>query len=291
MYDRVLVTGAAGMVGSDLVPYLSDVVHVIATDIVGDLERLDVSDPQETWRVIERHRPQLIIHLAAETDLERCETNPVAIATNIFGTLNVALAAQKIGARLVYISTAGVFSGSQHSYTVFDHPNPINVYGESKLRGEFAVLAVCERPLILRPGWMFGGGPGKDHKFVGMILDQIAAGETHLKAVDDKYGSPTYTEDLSSRLWGLVELDGAGIFHAAGDGGPSRYEVALEIVSILGRKDIEVEAVSSAVFSNRYPVRRPTFEVLQSQSMRPWHIALEAYLKRHWAHLIQPIAA
>ncbi len=193
---RILVTGAAGAVGS-YVPRVFDDAELILTDIRGDFRQLDIRDPLAVSATVADVKPDVVLHLAAATDVDECERDhDLAFATNAIGTQNLALACRNADVELVYISTAGVFWGDKpEPYTEFDEPRPANVYGHSKLWGERAVTSTWSRSFIVRAGWMVGGG-ALDKKFVGMIARQLREGRTQLRAVDDKWGSPTYAPDL-----------------------------------------------------------------------------------------------
>src|SRR5262249_52260122 len=151
------------------------------TDKVADeawLYPLDVRDTDAVRQAIDDLRPNLVLHLAAETDLEFCEINPdVAEATNASATRTIAECAKGYDFTLVYISTAGVFDGTkQGPYIETDAANPLMVYGRTKLDGEHHVRNLCRKHYVVRAGWMVGGGPGKDHKFVSKIMQQVHAG-------------------------------------------------------------------------------------------------------------------
>ena len=160
--------------------------------------RLDVRDSAAVRDVIDEVRPDLVLHLAAETDLERCEAySDDAFITNTLGTQNVAVASRNVDATLVYISTAGVFDGEKLTpYTEFDEARPINVYGRSKYEGEVLVLRLAPRSFVVRAGWMIGGAE-RDHKFVAKMVAQLKDGATSIQAVTDKLGTPTYTRDFA----------------------------------------------------------------------------------------------
>src|SRR5215471_2422515 len=168
--SRVLVTGAAGVVGG----YVADVFadhELVLTDIGGDgVVQLDVRDGEAVAEVIGAARPELVIHLAAATDVDGCEQEPeLAWDANAAGTRNVTLACREVGATLVYTSTAGVFGGEKtEPYTELDEPGPANVYGQTKLEGEREIQRLLDRHYIARAGWMVGGGP-REKKFVGMM--------------------------------------------------------------------------------------------------------------------------
>jgi len=285
--ERMLVTGAAGMVGS-YVREVFDGIDLTLTDIEikGDLLHLDVRDPDAVMQTVQETSPDVVLHLAAATDVDRCEQEPDwAYHTNTLGTQNVALACQASGSVMVYISTAGVFWGDKpEPYTEFDDPRPMNVYGNSKLRGAQILASLLNRFYIVRAGWMIGGSR-KDKKFVGKIMRKIVGGEKHLRVVDDKFGNPTYAKDLLQGIRRLLNTDYYGLYHMVNTGMVSRYQIALAIRDILARPDIEIEPVSSAFFPLPAPrarseaMRNYKLDLLGLNYMRPWQAALREYLE------------
>lgn len=280
---KILVTGAAGMLGSDLCRIMADRHSIHATN----RDTLDVGVIGTTLTTVDRVRPDLVIHLAAWTDVDGCERNPDrAYRANTVGTQNVALACQKNDIPMVYISSIAVFDGTKpEPYTEFDVPNPISVYGNSKYQGERIVRSLLRRYYIVRAGWMFGGGQ-LDKKFVGKIL-QAARRSTVLRVVNDKFGSPTYTVDLSRGLLELIETGLFGIYHMVNSGGaPSRLEVARCILESAGLDDCQLIPVSSAEFPLSAP--RPRMEAARNlhlelqgmRPMRPWMEALGEYVSQ-----------
>jgi dTDP-4-dehydrorhamnose reductase len=289
---KILVTGAAGMLGSALCPTLVQKGHeVLATDLNPEdgISYFDVRSHRQTQEIIEKTRPDMVMHLAAETDVDRCEVEPDhAFLTNTIGTQNIALVCQKKRIEMVYISTIGVFYGDKFEpYTEFDNPNPINIYGLSKLEGEKIVQRLLQKYYIIRAGWMVGGGPKKDKKFVGKIIRQIKETKV-LKAVDDKIGSPTFTVDFSRCLGDLIETGFYGLYHCTNKGFGSRYNVAKKIIEILGRSDITVEPVSSAYFplpaarARSEMSRNYKLDLLGMNPVRNWEKALEEYIELYW---------
>ncbi len=283
--SRILVTGAAGVVGG----YVSEVFgdhDLTLTDLVGDVERLDVADAVAVRSAVADASPEIVLHLAAATDVDRCEQEPdLAFRANTIGTQNVALACKEQSSILVYISTAGVFGGDKpEPYTEFDQPAPANVYGHSKFAGERIVETLLDRFYIMRAGWMVGGGP-KDKKFVGKLVEILEGGETHLRAVDDKLGTPTFARDLATGIRSLLETGYFGLYHLVNGGGAcTRYEVAVELCRILGRDDVTVDPVSSAYFPLPAPRARSEamvnykLQLLGLDRQRHWREALEAYV-------------
>ncbi len=290
---KILLTGSAGMLGSALCPTLAKRNHeIFATDLIpkkDEIESLDVRKFKQIELFIDKVKPDIIMHLAAETDVDKCELEPDhAYLTNTIGTQNVTLLCQKRSIPMVYISTIGVFYGNQFEpYTEFDTPNPINIYGRSKLEGEKIVQSLLNRFYIVRAGWMVGGGPERDKKFIGKIIRRMEE-TTELKAVNDKIGSPTYTVDFSRCLADLIESENYGLYHCTNKGYCSRFDVAKKIVDILGRTDVTVEPVSSAYFPLPAPRARSEMsrnyklELLGLDTTRNWEVALKEYIKSYW---------
>jgi dTDP-4-dehydrorhamnose reductase len=301
---RILVTGAGGMLGSALVPALIDAAHTVCpTDLhvpVDDpwlllagnprIGHLDVRSPDQIARWIDRVQPDLVMHLAAETDVDLCEVRPdEASATNAMGTQHVAQACGTAMLPLVYISTAGVFDGlKEEPYDELDQARPINVYGRAKLAGEHYVQTLVARHYIVRAGWMVGGG-AKDHKFVGKIIQQLEAGADTLYAVDDRFGTPTYAPDFAEGLTRLIATNHYGLYHMACLGSGTRYDVAGVILEGLGRTAaVNLVKVSSGYFDETYPAPRPRSEMMHNlmlerlgmNTMRPWEEAVHEYLQR-----------
>jgi len=282
---RMLVTGAAGMVGS----YARGAFHewdLILTDLAGCHVRLDIRDPEAVKSVIEESRPDAILHLAAVTDVDRCEQEPDwAFHVNAIGTQNIALACQRCSIPLIYVSTAAIFSGDKKEpYNEFDFPKPANVYGHSKLGGEQIIASLLRQYYIVRAGWMIGGGVQKDKKFVGKIVRLIFEGREELSVVDDKIGSPTYARDLLAGIKTLIETGYYGVYHMVNRGSGSRYEIALVVREALGRPDVSIVPVSSASFPLPAPRGRSEalhnlkLQLLELDQMRPWEDALREYV-------------
>lgn len=240
---------------------------------------LDITDLNAVMNVCRDKKPKVIIHCAALTDLAFCEQNPEkAYLVNAVGTYHLALAAQQVGAKLVYVSTSDVFDGTKDEpYTEKDMANPTTVYGRSKHLGELAVRGTLENYLIVRISWMFGGGPGRDNKFVGNILRQKDAAE--IRAVTDKRGSPSWAKDIAGAIEILVKEDVRGIQHVGG-GIATRYEMAQEIASIMGWQT-NVVPVNSSEFVSVYPIGENQSMPLSSY-VRPWREGLREYMASEW---------
>jgi len=279
---ELFVTGAAGMVGS----YVRRVFanhELVLTDITEGSTALDVRDQAAVRSAIGDVRPDAVLHLAAATDVDRCEQEPDwAYDANAIGTRNVALACQAAAIPLVYVSTGAVFPGEKaEPYTELDTPAPANVYARCKRAGEQFVDSLLRRYYIVRAGWMFGGA-GRDVKFVGKIARLIQSGLTRLEVIDDLAGSPTYAADLLAGIRQLMETDAYGVYHMANAGWCTRYESALAIRDALDRPDVEIVPVSSDHFPSPAPRRSEALRSVKLEGlglgMRPWQEALREYV-------------
>ena len=289
---RVMINGAGGMLGQAVREVFIRHAECIFTDKdVNEswLSLLDFRDRSEYEKQALAFKPDVILHLGAHTDLEFCEKNiEDAYLTNSISVEHAIRIATRIGARLVYISTAGIFDGKKDFYDELDVPSPLGVYARSKFWGERAVLGNAEDSLVVRAGWMMGGGARKDKKFVKKIVSQITAGNKLLRIVNDKLGTPTYTFDFATNLWELIDKEYTGLFNMVSSGFTSRLEVAHAIVEELGVQ-VEIETVSSDAFPE-YFAPRPDCERLlnrrldlyQINRMHHWRESLTDYLKNRY---------
>lgn len=300
-HTRVFVAGCGGMLGDAVYSRFDRVAKVKATDIdVNEpwLSYGDVRDLDEMSRLIQDFRPNVIINLAAITDMELCEKDPeTAWMTNALGAENLGLLANQIDATYVYICTAGIFDGRQEYFNDFDEPNPLSIYAKSKYHGELFTRQSVSKHFVVRAGWMMGGGPRKDKKFVNKIYKQILGGCKELNVVRDKSGTPTYTVDFARGLLRLLESDLYGVYNQVCEGSATRYEVAVEFVRQLGlENEVTVNEVSSDFFRSEYFAPRPPSEKLVNtkltarrlNDMRDWRECLREYadvFRRHFAAL------
>lgn len=289
--DKVLITGCGGMLGEAVYSVFSKKYeNVYATDIDLNtrwLQKMDVSDIVQCEDVFKRVKPDIVLHLAALTDLEYCESNQEeAWKTNALGAENIALLSKRYDCIMVYISTAGIFDGEKEYYTDFDTPNPLNYYGASKYHGECFVQNYLTKYFVFRAGWMMGGGKEKDKKFINKIYKQIAAGKTELFVVDDKLGTPTYTLDFANGVSQVLDSKYYGTYNQVCKGSCSRFDVAVEFVELLGLSNkIKVTKVKSDYFKEEYFAPRPYSEKLVNlklsnrgiEFMRDWKICLKEY--------------
>ena len=290
---KVLITGCGGMLGSAFHEVFANNWEVRATDLVPNepwLGALDVRDVHALRRVIADDPPDYVIHLAALTDLEFCETHPEeTYATNTLGTMQVALLAKEFDLTMVYVSSAGVFDGSKAVCDDDDRPNPLNHYGRSKYLGELFVQQYLTKYFILRGGWMMGGG-AKDRKFVSRIMQQIRAGRSELFAVGDLFGSPTYTYNFATNVAALLTTTSYGTYNLGGRGGASRYDIAKEILIILGlERRVTLHKVTREHFAKEFFAPRPISERLANRKltakgldrMEHWRSCLREYLSTY----------
>jgi len=275
---KILITGVKGMLGSDLMKVLSRNYQAVGIDI----EDGDITKKDEIIKVISDANPSIVVHTAAYTDVDGCEGDPdLAYKVNVIGTQNICLACQKVGAALMYLSTDFVFDGNKKTpYIEFDQPNPINIYGKSKLAGEQYVQSLLHKFFIVRTAWLFGK---KGKNFVKTIL-KLAKRKKELKIVNDQIGSPTYTLDLIQQLIPLLNTDSYGIYHIANKGRCSWYEFAQEILKCGKIKGVEIQPIFS--YQLNRPAKRPAFSVLRNycleltvgDTMRSWEGALKRYM-------------
>jgi dTDP-4-dehydrorhamnose reductase len=281
---KILVIGAKGMLGRDLVETLR--TSFPRDEITGwDLEEVDIQEERSTVTRIGNLEPGWIIHLAAYTDVDGCELNEKkAFAVNAEGVKHVALGALTCGAKLVTLSTDYVFDGKKdRPYLEEDPPNPLNVYGRSKWKGEQYVQELVKDALIIRTQWLYGRF-GKN--FVASILRQ-AGEKAVLSVVNDQVGSPTYTVDLSQAISLLIEQKARGIFHVANSDSCTWYQYAQTILKLSGIEGVKVVPISSQKLA--YPAVRPAYSVLDTKklkretglTLRPWVEALKDYLSSY----------
>ncbi|MHB1735538.1 MAG: SDR family oxidoreductase [Acidithiobacillus sp.] len=258
---KLLITGATGMLGDYVTQSLSAETYILDIAL---RESLDLNDPSGCYDYIKKRQPQIILHMGAETDVDLCEKNAQAAATrNALSTQAIARAARDCNAYLIYISTSNIFSACDRIlFNELDIPSPCNYYGKSKFFGEQSIVAFGpENFLIIRAGWMIGGGRLKDHKFVGKIISAIDSGATEIKAVNDRIGSVTYAKTLADFIRWTLSAKPCGIVHYASLGAISRYEIAVEIAKIMNFSG-KVLPVSSSIFP--LPAPRPISDAIES---------------------------
>lgn len=277
---KVLITGARGQLGR----YLKSVFYRIGNHEVISLghAELDITQPAPVHQLIAGSDPDVVIHTAANTNVDGCELDSEnAYRVNALGSRNIAAAAARTGAKMVYISTDYVFDGkSRRPYTEFDPANPINVYGKSKLAGELYVSSLLNKYFIVRTSWLYGK---YGTNFVKTML-RMAREKTELTVVDDQVGSPTYAEDLAKFIIDLLPTDLYGIYHAGNTGCCSWFQFARAIFEAAGLDNTKISPISTSRLKRSAP--RPAYSVLDHfcirleglPDLRPWEEALQEYL-------------
>jgi dTDP-4-dehydrorhamnose reductase len=261
---RVLVTGAGGQLGTDLVRYFttSSTYQVVAADHAD----LDVGDRDAVRAAVATAGPDIIVHAGAWTAVDACESDPErAWRVNCMGTRHVAEAAAGAGAHLVYVSTDYVFDGTSSApYVEWDDPHPLGVYGRSKLGGEREVLAGAPGACVVRTSWVCGP---HGSNMVKTIL-RLAATEKQLKFVDDQTGCPTFTGDLANMIVRLAVERRPGLFHVTNQGPTTWYQFARDVLVSAGRDPAMVTPVASGDLRPPRPAPRPANSVLDNAALR-----------------------
>jgi dTDP-4-dehydrorhamnose reductase len=274
---KVLVTGSKGQLGIKLLEILAPDFEVAGVDI----EEMDITNSDDVLSCFYLHRPDIVIHTAAMTDVEGCEVTPEeAFRVNGIGTQNIVAAAREFDAVVLYLSTDYVFDGEKSTpYLEFDQTRPINVYGKSKLMGEMAVREVLNRFFVVRTSWLIG--PGKN--FVRTILN-LAKERDELRVVDDQIGKPTFAHDLAIAIKGLINTPFYGTYHVTNAGETTWYKLAVKGIELAGLKTKVVP-----IMTQEYPTkaRRPknsslanvAFEVRNLMTIPHWEDSLKVYLR------------
>ena len=284
---RILVLGAKGMLGADLLDeWQSDEL------IPADRAQADLRDFPQVEKLLLRVRPEWIVLAAAYTDVDGCEQNPeLAFAVNQTGVENVARAARLAAARVFFVSTDYVFDGkSTRPYETTDPVSPLNVYGASKAAGETALSKSQVAWCVGRTSWLFGVHGAS---FPEKIL-RAAETRPELSVVSDQIGSPTYTRDLARVIRALLSRDARGFVHITNQGICSWCDFAREILAQSGRESIPVHPITTDQAARS--ARRPNYSVLSPASLhafgirtRPWQQALRAFLKEKSAQPVPEI--
>ncbi len=277
---KVLVTGAKGMLGTDLMDILSRGHEVIGVDI----DDFDITNANQTREKVFEIAPELVIHGAAYTDVDGCETNlELAYKVNAIGAQNIALACRASDAVMLYLSTDFVFDGrKKEPYFEWDHANPLSVYGASKYAGEYFVSRLLQRYYIVRIAWLYGEN-GKN--FVKTIL-RLVDERDKLQIVDDQFGSPTYTVDVAHGISKLIKSESYGIYHMVNRGETSWYGFAKKILELGGKSGVVVEPITTEELNR--PAKRPAYSVLRNLAleltigdpMRNWEDALGEFVQQ-----------
>ncbi len=275
---KLLVTGSNGQLGravSKLYEGNAE-VELVNTDVA----ELDITNLEQTLEFVEKVQPYAIINCAAHTGVDACETDVEnAYKINALGPRNLSIAASKVGAKMVQISTDYVFSGdADKPYTEFDEPAPQGVYGKSKLEGELFVKQFADRFFIIRTAWLYGDGKN----FVKTML-RLAETNDKVRVVSDQYGSPTSTKELAKIIDKLLWTENYGTYHGTCEGSCSWADFAKEIFRLAG-KNTEVDYITTAEYPT--PAKRPAYSVLEKFMLKltvgyepaDWHEAIAEYI-------------
>ena len=279
---KIVIIGADGQLGSDIVRVLKNEDIVPLT-----INEIDITDKELTEKSITKHKPDLVINSAAFTQVDLCETEDLqAWKVNALGVKHISLVCKKIDAELLHISTDYIFDGSKKTpYIEDDKPGPLNVYGITKLDGEYYLKNILEKYYICRVSGIYGIHKciGKGSNFVDTML-KLANERDELRIVGDEILTPTYTLDIAKQIRELIKIHRYGIYHVTNQGECSWYEFACEIFRLAGI-DIKVTEITS----DEYPTaaKRPSYSVLENKALKDigidhmshWKGALDEYIK------------
>lgn len=294
---RILITGANGLLGYDLWHCLKDKHELYATGRseppefinIKNFIQLDITDQESTYKKVSKLNPELVIHLAAISDVDFCERNPeLAFKVNSLGTRNIAVACQRFDTVLCYISTDYVFDGKnipEAGYSEFDKVNPVNTYAKTKYYGEFYVKHLLNKFFIIRTAWLFGK---YKKNFVSYVIESIR-NKKEINVVTDQSGSPTYTYDLSIAISELItELEDGkkqtyGIYHITNTGGAERFEIVNEIFKLMKTSTEIIKKTRSEVYFAPRPrdsrLNNYIWQLEGYKPLRSWQEALKEFLQ------------
>ncbi len=258
---KLLITGASGLYGSKLAQLaLTKGMEVYSSDIqslsiYGNFVKLDISGKTQVDEAFKTIKPDVVVHAATLTDVDKCETNKeLAWKINVEGTKNIVEAAQSAGSFLIYISTDYVFSGEKGNYKETDKPDPINYYGLTKLKAEEIVQAQPEY-FIGRPSVIYGSTPAAGKvNFALWLIETLRKGE-RVKIVTDQWNTPTLNTNLAEMTLEVIERRLTGIYHACGATRVSRLDFAEQIADAFDLDKSLIDSVLSSQFT--WPAKRP----------------------------------
>ncbi|MEH7557859.1 dTDP-4-dehydrorhamnose reductase [Priestia megaterium] len=281
MSQKVLITGANGQLGKELVEVFSE----SGFDVYGfGRDKMDITNQEQVQDVINTIKPNIVLHSAAYTKVDLAESEPEqAFLINAYGTRNVAVVAEEVGAKFVYISTDYVFDGtSTEPYNEFSPTSPLGVYGKSKLAGEQFVRDFHSKFFIVRTSWVYGKHGAN---FVKTML-KLGEERKELSVVADQTGCPTYTLDLATAILELVATKKYGVYHISNSGSCSWFEFAK---AIFEKSNLDVKVLPCTTADFPRPAARPTYSVFEHMSirvnkikpMRNWEEGLSSFLKTY----------
>nr|WP_205609573.1 dTDP-4-dehydrorhamnose reductase [Clostridium sporogenes] len=289
---KILITGAKGQLGSQIINILKagktelgaiNNLYRDAEIIATGSKELDITNMNSVKRFIKNRLPNIVINCAAYTNVDDCEDNyELAFKVNALGVRNLAIACEKIEAKLVHISTDYVFEGNgQVSYREYDLNNPVSVYGKTKLLGEQYVREFCSKYFIVRTSWLYGYNR---NNFVKTII-KAAKEKGRLQVVDDQRGNPTNVEDLVYHILKIILTEEYGIYHCTGKGECTWYDFACKIIEF-SDIDCKIDRIKSEQLNRK--AKRPAMSSLDNMmlrctigdEMRNWKEALKVFINR-----------
>lgn len=288
---KILITGSEGQLGNELIEIIksgrSDIGFISEeySDAVVkgvDIKDVDISDVEALKNFFSDEKYDVVINCAAMTNVDACETDyTLAMKVNAIGARNMAMVASEMDAKILHVSTDYVFEGNASKpYTEWDIPNPITVYGKSKLLGEGYVTEKCSKTFVVRTSWLYGK---KGNNFVKTII-KLSSEKDNISVVNDQIGNPTNANDLAHHILKLILTEEYGVYHCTGNGICSWYDFASEIVKLSSNACI-VTPCTTEEFPR--PAPRPAYSAMNhtmlestvGDEMRDWKSALEKYLE------------
>jgi dTDP-4-dehydrorhamnose reductase len=235
--EKILITGTSGLLGGKIVKQTRVHYTVIPTyntkPLFPNSVEMNITDERRVLQVFSNFRPDIVVHVAAETNVDRCEVDKEhAWKVNAEGTRNIARMCNRVGARIVYVSTDYVFDGEKGLYTEEDEPNPISYYGLTKLEGEKYVTEICRDHVIVRTSVLYGWHPWKPN-FVKWVIKSLRESK-QISVVNDHFASPTLADNLAEVILEIIEKDLKGLYHTAGRERINRFEFVLKIAETFG---------------------------------------------------------
>jgi len=283
---NIAVIGSNGQLGSDVVRVFADQGENVYSLTHADIE---VSSLESVADCLRSQGPEIVINTAAMHHVENCEQEPgKAYAVNAVGARNLATVTRDLGAVLIHVSTDYVFDGKKDEpYVENDIPLPLNVYGNSKLAGEYFVRTLNSKHFVLRTSALYGKHPCRakgGQNFVDLML-RLARERGRVRVVDSEFVSPTPTVDVARQIAALTRCDAYGLYHATAEGSCSWYEFAREIFSV-AEIEVKLEAAAPSEFPAKVP--RPRYSVLENRGLKslrlnqfePWQVGLRRYVSQ-----------
>lgn len=245
---KILVTGAAGFLGTKVMNILKDDFELIGTEREkrkGSI-KMDITDRKEVFSVLERIKPDIVLHIAAMADVDACEIKKdLAWSVNVEGTKNIIEGCKRIGAKMIHISTDVVFDGKKSPYKEDDKPNPLSYYAKTKFEGEKAVRESGIKKLVLRVEVLYGyNGDGSERSFTIWAYENLKKGK-EIRVVNDQFNTPTLIDDIANAIKLLIKKNKEGLYHVAGSQSLSRYEMAVKIAEIFGFDKSLIKPITS----------------------------------------------